>query len=146
MTTLANRGEPVPEIERALRERMAGSDFHRWAGLEVERVALGEVDVAMEVTDHHLNLVGIVHGGMLATLADTACGLAMRTVAGPDVTQVTAQLNIHFLAPAKPGRIVGKGRVVQAGSRIGVAEADVVDARGTVLARASATFAVRARR
>lgn len=129
-------------IEKALRERVARSEFHHWAGIELTRVAPGEVEVAMELEPHHFNLVGIVHGGIIATLADTATGIALRTVLEPRSTHVTAQLNVHFLAPGTGGRLVARGRAVKAGQRMGYAEADVVDARDRLLARASATFIV----
>ncbi len=129
-------------VADALRRRVDRSAFHRWAGLELERVAPGEVDVALDLQPHHLNLVGLAHGGMIATLADTAMGIALRTVLPEGRTHVTGQLNVHFLAPATGGRVVAHGRAVRAGRRMGYAEADVVDDRDRLLARASATFIV----
>jgi acyl-CoA thioesterase len=116
--------------------------FHRWAGLSVIRESPGEVDVALDVRPDHMNLAGVVHGGMLAAMADTATGLAVRTTLGPGQMQVTGQLNVHFLSPARGGRILGKGRVVKSGSRMAYAEADIVDEGGRLLARASATYFV----
>lgn len=125
-----------------VRERVARSAFHTWVGMRLERVAPGEVDVSLDAEDHHLNLVGTLHGGMVATLADTATGLAYRTVLEPGTTHLTSQLSVTFLAPGRRGRVVAKGRVVRAGRRFGYAEADVVDADGRLLARATATFTV----
>jgi uncharacterized protein (TIGR00369 family) len=79
---------------------------------------------------------------MIATLADTATGLAYRTVLDPGTSHVTSQLAVTFLAPGRSGRIIARGRVVKAGRRFGYAEADVVDEEGTLLARATATFTV----
>ena len=123
-------------------EGSSPAPFHRWAGLSVIREAPGEVDVALDVRPDHMNLAGTVHGGMLAAIADTATGLAVRTTLGPGQMQVTGQLNVHFLSPARGGRILGKGRVVKSGSRMAYAEADVVDEEGALLARASATYFV----
>jgi uncharacterized protein (TIGR00369 family) len=78
---------------------------------------------------------------MLATVADTAMGLAMRTRAERGSSYVTAQLDLHFLAPGRTGRIVGIGRAVKGGGQTGYAEADVLG-EGRLLARASATFVV----
>jgi uncharacterized protein (TIGR00369 family) len=134
--------EPTPGIED-VRERFARSEFHsRWLALTLERVETGEVDVAMDVQRHHLNLMGTLHGGMLATLADTATGLALRSTLAPGLTFTTTQLGITFLAPGRRGRVVARGRVLKTGRRFGYAEADVVDADGRLLARATATFAV----
>ena len=125
-----------------VRERVDASLFHRRFGMILERVAEGEVDVGLEVAPEHLNLMGTVHGGVLATLADTATGLAYRTVLEPDTTFTTSQLSVAYLSPGRAGRIVARGRVVKRGRHTGYAEADVVDAEGRLLARATALLAV----
>ncbi|GIU98605.1 MAG: aromatic compound degradation protein PaaI [Actinomycetota bacterium] len=126
-----------------VRERFAASAFHRsFFGMTLERVAEGEVDVALVVEDRHRNLLGIVHGGVIATLADTATGLAYRTVLEPGTQHVTTQLNVTYLAAGRGGRLVARGRVVKRGRRTGYAEADVLDGEGRLLARATALFAV----
>ena len=127
---------------RDVTDRMARSAFHRWAGIDLVRAEPGEVEIALRAEDHHLNLLGTVHGGMLATVADTAMGLAMRTRAEPGSTYVTAQLDLRYLAPGRAGRIVGIGRAVKAGGQMGYAEADVLGEGDRLLARASATFIV----
>jgi uncharacterized protein (TIGR00369 family) len=55
---------------------------------------------------------------------------------------VTVQLDVHYLAPGRPGRITAVGTTVRVGATIGYAEADVTDERGRLLARATATVAV----
>jgi uncharacterized protein (TIGR00369 family) len=126
-----------------VRESFARSEFHsRWLALSLERVDTGVVDVAMDVQPHHLNLMGTLHGGMIATLADTATGLALRSTLEEGLTFTTTHLGVTFLAPAREGHVLARGRVVKTGRRFGYAEADVVDESGTLLARASATFAV----
>jgi uncharacterized protein (TIGR00369 family) len=126
-----------------VRERVERSAFHsRFFGMRLERVVEGEVDVALEVRPEHRNLLGTVHGGVIATLADTATGLAYRTVLAEGTQHVTSQLSVTFLAPAREGTIVARGAVVKRGKRSGYGEADVVDDEGTLLARASALFAV----
>ena len=126
-----------------VRERFAASPFHRsFFGMRLERVAEGEVDVALGVEDRHRNLLGIVHGGVLAALADTATGLAYRTVLEPGTQHVTTQLNVTYLSPGRAGRLLARGRVVKRGRRTGYAEADILDEEGRLLARATALFAV----
>lgn len=127
---------------RDIADRMARSAFHRWAGIELVRAEPGEVEIALRAEDHHLNLLGTVHGGMLATVADTAMGLAVRTRLERGSTHVTAQLDMHYLTPGRTGRIIGIGRAVKSGGQMGYAEADVLGEGNTLLARASATFIV----
>lgn len=125
-----------------LRDRLQGSEFYRWAGVELVDASPGRVEIAFEAGTHHLNLQGLVHGGLLATLADTAMGLAVRTVLQPDRRHVTVQFGVEFLSPGRPGKIVAGGRSVKVGSRLGFAEADVTDADGRLLAKAHSTLSV----
>ena len=126
-----------------LRDRLAASPFHTWAGMEVVEASPGEVTVAMVVGDPHVNLQGSVHGGMLAILADTACGLSIRSAMEPGRLHVTVDLDIHFLAPAKPGTLYGRGTAVKIGRSLAFAEASIEDAAGTLLAKAQSRFSVR---
>jgi len=131
-------------LVEGLRERLRDTPFYRWSGIELVDARPGEVDVAFEAGPEHTNLQGLVHGGMLATLADTAMGLAVRTTLEPGRRHVTVQLGIEFLSPGRAGRIVARGRTVKVGRQLGFAEADVVDERGQVLARARSTLSVTA--
>ncbi len=127
----------------AVRERFARSEFHTtWLGLSLDRVEAGTADVSLEIGSHHQNLMGTLHGGMIAVLADTATGVAFGASLEPGLTWTTTALNLTFLAPGRSGRVSARARVVKAGRRFGYAEADVVDAEDRLLARASATFAV----
>jgi len=125
-----------------LRERLQDSEFYRWADIELADAAAGRVEVAFEAGARHVNLQGLVHGGMLATLADTAMGLAVRTVLEPGWRHVTVQLGVEFLSPGRPGRILAEGRALKIGRQFGFAEADVKDAEGRLLAKAHATLSV----
>ena len=126
----------------SLRDRLQDSEFYRWAGVEVIDASPGVVEVAFEANSQHLNLQGLVHGGILATLADTAMGLAVRTVLEPGRRHVTVQLGIEYLSPGRPGRITARGRSVKIGTQLGFAEADVMNADGRLLARAHSTLSV----
>ncbi len=68
-------------LTEQLRERLATSPFHGWAGMSVLDARPGEVEIALDAEPHHRNLQGLLHGGMIATLADTAAGIAVRTQA-----------------------------------------------------------------
>ncbi len=126
----------------SLRERLRDSEFYRWAGVEVIDASPGVVEIAFQANPQHLNLQGLVHGGILATLADTAMGLAVRTLLEPGRRHVTVQLGIEFLSPGRPGRIMARGRSVKIGTQLGFAEADVMNADGRLLARAHSTLSV----
>lgn len=126
----------------ALKDRIRGSPFHHWAGMELVDVGGGRSEVAMQLQDHHFNPQGIVHGGIIAAVADTSIGLALRSMLPSGHTHRTAQLNVHFLAKGEGNRLIGRGRSLHLGRRMGYGEAEVFDGRERLLARASATFIV----
>jgi uncharacterized protein (TIGR00369 family) len=128
-----------------LRNRLAASQFHTWAGIEVVEASAGEVTVAMDVLDRHVNLQGLVHGGMIAILADTACGLSIRSAMEAGRLHVTTDMDIHYLAPAKPGRLFGRGKAIRVGRSLAFAEVSIEDAEGKLLARAQSRFSVSGR-
>jgi uncharacterized protein (TIGR00369 family) len=134
------------DLARDLRARMAATPFYGWMGLTLLDARPGEVELALDAEPGHLNLQGLVHGGVLATLADTAGGLAIRTKLGPGRRHVTVQLGVQFLSAGTPGRIVALGRAVRVGRQIGYAETEVRDGGGKLLATAQATVAVMAER
>jgi uncharacterized protein (TIGR00369 family) len=125
-----------------LKERVRRSPFHQWAGLELVSIGDGRAELTMELRPQHFNPQGIVHGGIITALADTAIGLALRSQLRPGLTHRTAQLNVHFLAKGEGSRLVGRGRSVHLGQRMGYGESEVLDGQGRLLARASGTFIV----
>ena len=98
--------------------------------------------MALDAKPEQLNLAGVLHGGMIATLADSATGLAVRTMIEPGRRHVTVQLDVHYLAPGSPGRVTAHATTVRVGSQIAYAEADVRDVRGRLIARATSTIAI----
>ena len=125
-----------------LRERVARSPFHGWVGIRLSSVDPGSSELVLDLEPHHFNPQGIVHGGIISLMADTAIGVALRSRLRPGLTHRTAQLNVHFVRSADSGRVIARGRAVHSGKRMGYGEADVLDQPGNLLARASATFIV----
>ena len=101
----------------------------------------GRSKLALTVDHRHLRNLPILHGGVTATLLDSALGVAANTVAPPDRLTVTAQLNINFIRPAFPGeRLLATGRVRHAGRQSVVATGEVRCESGELVATASGTF------
>ena len=126
----------------ALKERVRSSPFHQWAGLHLVSVGDGTAERVMDLRPHHFNPQGIVHGGIITAVADTSIGLALRSRLPVGLTHRTAQLNVHFLAKGEGNRLVGHGRAVHLGQRMGYGESEVLDGDGRLLARATGTFIV----
>jgi uncharacterized protein (TIGR00369 family) len=128
--------------DQEIRDRMASSPFHAGMGIRVLAVREGEVDLAMDASGEHANLGGTLHGGVIATLADTAAGLAVRSAIEPGSGHVTVNLDVQYLRAGALGTVEAHGRVVRAGRSIVFAEAEVTGEDGAVLARAQVTVAI----
>jgi uncharacterized protein (TIGR00369 family) len=101
----------------------------------------GTARLELDATEEHLNGAGTVHGGVLATLVDTAMGSAVRSLTGEDDVPATSQLTVTYLRPGRPGRLQATGRVSKQGEHLTVCEAEV-EQDGRTLVHAVATFAV----
>ncbi len=118
------------------------SGFYRWSGMRVAAVEPGSVTVALALGEQHANLQGFAHGGILATLADAAMGLSVRSALEPGRRHVTIELGFHYLRAVRTGTVTATGRAVRIGRDVAYAEATITDERGTDLARASGTYSV----
>ena len=87
----------------------------------------------------HYNPLGTVHGGWIATLLDSAVGCSVHSTLAPGKAYTTLELKVNFLRPARPGRLVGTGRVVHKGGTIAFLAGELADESGQVLATATAT-------
>jgi uncharacterized protein (TIGR00369 family) len=115
--------------------------FAERLGAVVETADDGTAHVRFEATGEHLNPAGTVHGGVLATLVDTAMGTAVRSATDDGDVPATSQLTVTYLRPGKPGRLEVTARVRTRGEHLTVCEADV-EQDGRSLAHAVATFAL----
>jgi uncharacterized protein (TIGR00369 family) len=97
------------------------------------------VKIAFTARPEFCNAAGNVQGGFLTAMLDDCMGPAILIASDAKVFPSTIDLNVQFLAPAKPGKLIGTGRVVQLGKTIGFVEAELADAAGTRVARASAS-------
>ncbi len=117
----------------------------RTLGIEPVEAEPGRVVFTLDPDEWHLNPFGIVHGGVLAALLDTAMGCAVHSLLPAAVGYVTGELNVRFLRPAllSGGPLSCAGEVVHQGRTTMVTSGRVVDADDRVIALAGATCLVR---
>lgn len=113
--------------------------FVRLLEMSIADIDVGRVELTMPVIhDIHTNLYGVAHGGSLASLADTAMGIACATL-GKRV--VTLEMNLNYIrsAAVQPA-LKAVSVIVHNGSRTIVAECEILDQENTLLIKARATF------
>ena len=121
------------------------SGVHHVADLGIEPLGFSgeEYAVVLQVQPRHLNIGGIVHGGVLCSLLDTAMARAFfMAETGETLSAATLEMKVNFLASAGGGRLEARAKVAHRTRRTAYVEGRVVDQDGKVIARASATMLV----
>lgn len=110
-------------------------------GAELVEIAEGRAVFAFEPAEYHYNPIGSVHGGVYATLLDSACGCAVQTMLPAGVGYTSLDLSVKFLGTIRvgAGRVTATGSVDHLGRRTALARADLRDATGRLLATATST-------
>jgi uncharacterized protein (TIGR00369 family) len=113
----------------------------RTLGYDVTEAAHGRVVVTAQPTGAHLNPAGTAHGGLAATLLDSAMGLAVQSTLEKGVGQTTLEFKISLVRPITPdtGPIRAEGTVMSRGRRVGTAEGRLTDGTGRLLAHGTTT-------
>jgi uncharacterized protein (TIGR00369 family) len=113
-------------------------------GFDIAEVEEGRVVFVLEPAEYHYNPIGAVHGGVAATLLDSAMGCAVQTVLPAGVGYTTLELKVSFIRPMtlQTGEVRATGTLLNAGSRVATAEGRIEDGRGKLLAHATSTCLV----
>jgi uncharacterized protein (TIGR00369 family) len=102
----------------------------------------GTIEVGFTAGEAFLNPTGAVQGGFIAAMLDDTMGPAAFAMGKGAIFAPTIDLHVSFLRPARPGRFVGKGRVVSLGKSIAFLEGELFDESGVLVARATASARV----
>jgi len=129
--------EQLEQLARYFNEEVS---FSRHIGAKVGEVEPGRSVIYVDVEDIHHNGAGTLHGGVYASLIDTAMGLSVLALVG--VRTATIQMNVHFLGAVDGGRITCESEVLHRTRRTATAEAKVRDAEGNLVALGTGAFRV----
>ena len=108
-------------------------------GLRVISVLPGESYLELDAGPQHANPMGTLHGGVLCDLADLAMGAAYATTLDIGETFTTLELKINFLRPVWREKLFAVGKIVNRGRTIGMAEYDITDTQGRLVAKSTST-------
>jgi len=126
-------------IARA-RQAFASVPYASFLGLELGDLQRDEVSIHLNVRAELKQNQGVVHGGAIASLIDTASAFAVVNRLEPDERVTTTDLTIHFLRPVTEGRMTATARIVRPGRRLFVLSVEVTDSRGILVATAVTTY------
>ena len=142
-TNMAGKSNSIVYLkEKELRDRVRASNTAKQFGFAVQHAERGKVTMRMPVNSRHKQVHGVVHGGVLAALADTAGGLATYMACPVGTRVATVEMKINFLEAVEAGNITAEAEVVRLGRHIAVADCDLRDDAGRLVAKALMTFFV----
>ncbi len=128
-------------LAAVMRGELPAGPIMETLGFRLAEVGDGRAAFVSEPAEFAYNAIGSVHGGLAATLIDSAASCAVHTQLPAGTGYATINLALDMIRPitAEVGTLRAEGRVVRAGARIAVADAEVKGADGTLYARGSAT-------
>jgi uncharacterized protein (TIGR00369 family) len=121
-------------------EAAAKDTFWGLLGCVLEEINEQRVVVSLQIAKHHLNILGILHGGVHASLLDNTMGIAVMA-ACPHNKIVTTHLALHYVSPQQEGKIVYvTGKVIHQSKRIITAQGEIKDGTGKLSSFGTGSF------
>lgn len=114
-----------PEVEHRVRSSFARQQGMTTIGAKLTTMGAGEVEIVLPFAAALTQQHGFIHAGIIAMIADTACGYAALSLMPTDVAVLTTEFKVNLLTPAKGDHLVASGRVVRPGRTLMVCLADV---------------------
>lgn len=131
-----------PQIAEALREYTKSGGYPALLGLEVEEVTPGRIVVALPVRPELCSVVGVVHGGAIASLVDHALSLVVYPLVERGKWVATMEFKINYLEAVREGVLRVTAEVLSLRARLAVARAEV-ECGGKLVAHAQGTLYVK---
>lgn len=118
------------------------SGFSELMGISYGPWKQGESNISLEMRPHHLNRLGITHGGVILTLLDVVCGMAgmYRPPGSPERPCVTVSLTTNFIAATKTSAIYGSSTLTSERKTLFYASGQLTDDAGVLLATATGVY------
>ena len=127
-------------MQRALKDpKGLDAPIARLVGWTMTEVLPGRCTMELDADERLANPMGTLHGGVLCDLADAAMGIAYASELERGETFTTLELKINFMKPVWRAHLRAVGKVVKRGKTVGLVECDVLDDKGSLVARASST-------
>ena len=131
----------IPENKKEYaRNALQQLPLARLLGMRLVDIRIGEADIEIEMRDDLRQPHGVLHGGVTATLIDTAMAFAVRTYLPGGEPTATVDLTVHFLRPHFEGSAMCTAKVVKPGKRLFNVSAEVVNENGKLIATGISTY------
>jgi len=114
--------------------------FNAHLGIRVAQVHRDGITIECALRPEMMNGAGVLHGGVTATMADVAVGLALQRHFGRMTPIATVELKVNFFRPVASGKIAARSYLIRVGSRVMVGRVDLFDGKKRLVGAALVTY------
>ena len=135
--------KPNPEHVKKLCSIINTSPYPSLLSMKLVDIGVGYAAIEIDIQEKHRQLMGVVHGGMFASLIDTVAFWSVYyELNDPDAWLTSVDLKLNYLAPAKSGKLFAKGLQIKVGKKICYAEAEITNSNGDILTHGTSTLMI----
>lgn len=131
-----------PEYVETIRALVNECPYFTLLSMTLSGIEMGKSTLEIDVQNKHLQPFGAVHGGVFASIIDAAAFWAVFQEVDEDLTMTTVDLKVNYLAPAQDGKLIARGRRIKVGKTLALAEAEVSNQQGKVLAHGTSILMI----
>jgi uncharacterized protein (TIGR00369 family) len=134
---------PNPEHVGRLISVINSSPYFALLAMKIREIGMGYSLFEIDLEERHLQTFGLVHGGVFASIIDSAAPWAIfYGIEDKNAGLASVDLKLNYLSPAVYGNLIAKGRQIALGKTLGYAEAQVTDKSGRILAHGTSTVII----
>lgn len=133
---------PNPEYIKEIQDLACNSPFFNHMAMRLVEVDIGKATIELDLSNNHMQAFGLVHGGVMATIIDTATFWAVFMGIPDDAGLVNIDLKLNYLKSITRGTLTAEGCTIRAGRRICYAEAKVYSDTRDLIAHGTSTLMV----
>lgn len=115
----------TPDFERRVQSSFSAQPFMNLIGAELVKIIPGEVEIKLPFRSNLTQQHGFMHAGIMATIADNACGYAAFSLMPADASVLSIEFKVNLLSPAKGDSFLARGKVIKPGRTITVCSGEV---------------------
>ena len=119
-----------------------GSPYYRLLGMEVVEIKGGESRIKLRFKQDLTHPYGIVHGGAIASLGDSAVAMALIGLGDPRDRITTIEFKVNFFAPVSKGELEAHAKIIHRGSKTAVGDVEITNEEGKLVAKVLATYSI----
>lgn len=139
---MSSESELHGEFASKLKEKQNASPYYKHLGMMVSEIGRGYSRLTMQCAEKLTGRFGMIHGGALASLADSAMAVSLMSMFSLEDRVASIEMKINFVSPVSSGEVTAEGRVLHIGRTIGTAECEIKNQEGRLVAKAIGTYAI----